>query len=168
MVLRDGRRHAEREESMKMAKASQADLDMAMDLASALSALGQTWNPTLPEAISEANERFDIDNDADCALALRYLLDLADRGSLERVVYGMAVLLDPRNKCVDPDADTLERHPEVEQCRQENEQLKLKLSAAKEREFELREMVGRWMNDEGWTQADIDAVDNIDAERESQ
>jgi hypothetical protein len=28
-----------------------------------------------------------------------------------RVVFGMAVVLDPRNEVVDPDADTLEIHP---------------------------------------------------------
>jgi len=29
-----------------------------------------------------------------------------------RVVYGCAVMLDPKNKCVDPDANTIEHHPE--------------------------------------------------------
>jgi hypothetical protein len=30
-----------------------------------------------------------------------------------RVVWGCAVMLDPANKCVDPDADTIEHHPDT-------------------------------------------------------
>jgi hypothetical protein len=60
------------------------------------------------------SERFDRDNDAQCGRAMRYLLGLADQASLIRVVFGAAVMLDPRNKLVDPDADTIEHHPDVD------------------------------------------------------
>lgn len=50
-------------------------------------------------------ESFDRDDDVQCGLALRHLLDIAVRGSMMRV--------DPRNKIVDPTDDTLEHHPEV-------------------------------------------------------
>lgn len=103
---------------MKMAKANEADLDAAMKLCSALEALTNRWTPLVPEAIDqgggEENERFDIDNTEQCRRVLEYLRNLAERASLFRVVFGMAVLLDPRNKCVDPDADTLEHHPDVQ------------------------------------------------------
>lgn len=103
---------------MKMAKASEADLNMAMELVSALDVLGQRWSPAMPEPIEnlqddDERESFDRDDDAQCGRALRYLLDLTDRASLGRVVWGMTVLLDPRNKMVNPDADTLEHHPET-------------------------------------------------------
>lgn len=104
---------------MKFAKASSADLDMAFTLTNAIDTLTDTWFPSMPEEIEKnphgGSEPFDRDDDAQCGRALRHLLDIADRGSLSRVVGGMAVLLDPRNKCVDPNADTLERHPDVVQ-----------------------------------------------------
>lgn len=103
---------------MKMAKASEEDLRMAMDLVGALDALGQRFAPCMPEAIERLKggrdvERFDSDDDAQCGRALRHLLEVAERGSLSRVIYGMAVLLDPANKVVDPVADSLEHHPET-------------------------------------------------------
>ncbi len=102
---------------MKMAKASEADLEMAMELCGALDALTNHW-PTLPNGLcSEGNDSrddgFDCDDDQQCGTVLRHLLAIAERASLMRVVWGMAVLLDPANKIVDPDADTLEHHPEI-------------------------------------------------------
>ncbi|MCZ8254523.1 MAG: hypothetical protein O9327_02425 [Polaromonas sp.] len=103
---------------MKMAKASEADLRMAMDLTQALDLLGQRHLPCMPEAIErlasdDESEPFDRDDDAQCGRALRHLLDIAQRGSLMRVVWGMTVVLDPANKVVDPNADTLEHHPDI-------------------------------------------------------
>lgn len=100
---------------MKMAKASEADLQMAMDLASMLEALGHRHCPSMPAVISrnDGEEDFDLDDADQCSRALRVLLETADRGSLFRVVWGAAVMLDPRNRCVDPDADVIEHHPDA-------------------------------------------------------
>jgi hypothetical protein len=103
---------------MKMAKASKADIDMAMELTVALDSLTARWSPMMPAALSgdgddDDIEHFDRDNIVQCQRVLHYLLDLADRASLMRVVFGMTVLLDPRNKIVDPESDVLEHHPEV-------------------------------------------------------
>ncbi len=103
---------------MKMAKASEADISMAIDLANALDALTNRWAPIMPEAIQqlgegEDTETFDEDDDEDCGRALRHILYLVNQGGLFRVVMGMAVLLDPANKLIDPDADTLEHHPDA-------------------------------------------------------
>lgn len=103
---------------MKMAKATEVDLQMAKNLCTALDLLGQRFVPCMPEAIESLegdgeSERFDCDDDAQCGRALRHLLEVADRGSLSRVIWGMAVLLDPANKIVDPKADTLEHHPDI-------------------------------------------------------
>lgn len=104
---------------MKMAKASEADLQMAMDMSNALDLLGQRWLPVMPEACEvlqdpdDEVERFDSHNDVQCGRALRHLLHLMERGSLMRVVWGAAVMLDPRNKCCDPNADTIEHHPDA-------------------------------------------------------
>jgi len=100
---------------MKMAKASEADLDMAMELCGAMEALTSHW-PTLPTSLfqpddDEPDERFYCDDDRQCGTVLRHLLAIAERASLGRVIWGCAVMLDPRNKLVDPSAETIERHP---------------------------------------------------------
>lgn len=102
---------------MKMAKASEADINMAMELCGAFDLLGQRFLPCMPEAIEQLgdddeSEPFDRDDDAQCGRALRHLLDIADRASLMRVVWGCAVMLDPRNELIDPGADTIEHHPD--------------------------------------------------------
>lgn len=99
---------------MKMAKASGADLDMAMELVGMLEALGHRLCPSMPAVIArnDGDEDFDRDDDEQCGRALRALLETAQRGSLFRVVWGAAVMLDASNKLVDPDAATLELHPD--------------------------------------------------------
>lgn len=104
---------------MKMAKASAADLEMAMELCGALDALTQRWGATVPEKIAKTDgddesEYFSPDNSEQCQRVMGYLLDLADRASLMRVVWGCAVMLDPANRCVDANADTIEHHPDVQ------------------------------------------------------
>lgn len=101
---------------MKMAKASEADLDMAIELCCAIDAITGNW-PTMPDWFDRMADGdaapFDCDDDGQCGMVLRYLIATAERASLSRVVWGMKVLLAPSNKVVDPDADTLEHHPEV-------------------------------------------------------
>lgn len=103
---------------MKMAKATKADLDMAMELTQALDSLTCRWGPSMPEKIAKPedgheSEWFNDDDHEHCQRALLYLLELARGASLLRVVWGCAVMLDPANKCVDPDADTIEHHPNI-------------------------------------------------------
>jgi hypothetical protein len=102
---------------MKMAKASEADLDMSIELSNALDSLTRRWGASVPEKVQRCEEgdteSFDRDDSEQCQRVLGYLLDLADRASISRVVFGCAVMLDPRNKCVDPNADTIELHPDV-------------------------------------------------------
>ncbi|WP_019919084.1 hypothetical protein [Methyloversatilis discipulorum] len=101
---------------MKMAKASQADIEMAMELANALEALSSRWGATMPQKIAEAAlgvTAFCIDDPEHCRRVCEYLINLGRSASLFRVVMGMAVVLDPRNELLDPDADTLEAHPRI-------------------------------------------------------
>jgi hypothetical protein len=104
--------------SMKMAKASDADLHMASELAAALESLAGHWGACMPAKIERVDhdsetERFDLEDHEQCKRVIEYLQELTRGASIFRVVHGMAVLLDPRNKVVDPDADTLEHHPET-------------------------------------------------------
>ena len=99
---------------MKMAKASEADMTMAMELCNALEQL--ECYEAFPDALRPDpadGAVFDADDGEHCIEVLAYLLKLVRSASLMRVVWGMAVLLDPKNKMVDPTADTLEHHPET-------------------------------------------------------
>ena len=97
---------------MKMAKASTADMDMALKLCSALEAVDRRFFPEGSEGDNDP-EDLDLDNDTHCGKVLRQLADVLQGGSIGRVIWGMHVLMDPQNKLVDPNARTLEPHPET-------------------------------------------------------
>lgn len=90
---------------MKIAKASEADIDMAVDFASTLDSLMRYGS------LPHSDDWLDLDDGDDARIALRTLLGIANRGSLGRVVMGMATVPDPRNEVVDPDSAVLELHP---------------------------------------------------------
>lgn len=99
---------------MKIAKANEDDIENAMQLCAVMDAITQVWGPTVPEKIAEhEGEIFYQDDDEQCGRVLRHLIELVKRASLGRVVYGCAVMLDPRNKLVDPDSDSIEHHPDT-------------------------------------------------------
>ena len=99
---------------MKMAKASTADMEMAMKLCTALEWLERGDMPADSRAPDEEdNNDFDSEDAEHCYRAMKEVLGIVRSGSIARVVWGMYVLLDPANKVVDPDADTLENHPET-------------------------------------------------------
>lgn len=98
---------------MKMAKASEADIDAAMKLCSALESLERYRTMPTQDDDTDDADSFDENDREDCKKALGIVLELFGRASLFRVVFGMAVVLDPRNKIVDPDADVLEIHPDI-------------------------------------------------------
>lgn len=115
---------------MKMAKASEADLEMAMELCGALESLAGRWGATMPEKIEQPDgtsdtEYFDPDDGEQCKRVVEYLRKLTGSASLMRVVWGCAVMLDPRNQCVDPDADTIEHHPDTKAGRAAKQALPL-------------------------------------------
>jgi hypothetical protein len=107
---------------MKMAKASTADMEMAMKLCSALEAMDRRFFPDGAEGEHDP-EDFDCDDDAHCGQSLRHVLDILQGGSIGRVIWGMYVMLDPANKVVDPDADTLEDHPETVAAMKDRERM---------------------------------------------
>ena len=95
---------------MKMAKASNADMEMALTLCGSLEAIDRGW---LPAAIDGAQEDLDLDDVDQCGVVLRHLAEVLKGGSIGRVIWGMYVLVDPANKLLDPDARTLEPHPDA-------------------------------------------------------
>lgn len=96
---------------MKMAKASEADMAMAIKVCSALEAIDRRFFPAGSEGSNNPDD-FDLDDDEHCGRVLRHIHKLLQAGSIGRVIWGMYVLIDPRNELIDPGADTLERHPD--------------------------------------------------------
>lgn len=102
---------------MKMAKASERDIDMALKLASALEEIEKGYFPEQfidldgdPHDI-EIPERIDTDDSDQYQRLVDGLTTLLRQGSIFRVIWGMAVICDPSNECIDPDADCIEHHP---------------------------------------------------------
>lgn len=96
---------------MKMAKASEADLGAAIKICSALESIDRGFMPEGFDTEDDDIEDFWIDSGSDCRKVLTYLLDAMGTGSLGRVVWGMSVLIDPKNEAIDPDLDYIEHHP---------------------------------------------------------
>ena len=108
---------------MKMAKASKADMDMALKLCSALEAVDRGFFPEGSEGSNDP-EALDLDDDEHCGQVLRHVCQILQGGSIGRVIWGMYVLLDPNNKLVNPDASTLEPHPDAEVAEKDAERLR--------------------------------------------
>lgn len=104
---------------MKMAKASEADISMAIDIANVLEDIERGFFPTKlqadEDAQSEEVEWIDTNDRQQYERLMFGLQKLLDKGSLFRVVFGMAVICDPKNECIDPDADCIEHHPKRQQ-----------------------------------------------------
>ena len=101
---------------MKMAKASKADIDMALELISVLDDIEDGQFPyrfSNPEL--ESIEWLDPDDGPQMGNLLYQLKRHLNRGSIGRVIMGMAVVCDPNNECIDPDADCIEHHPKRQQ-----------------------------------------------------
>lgn len=109
---------------MKMAKASEADLSMALDLISVLDDIERGYFPhRFSDPESESIEWLDTTNRLHFAELIDNLRRLLNRGSICRVIMGMAVVCDPSNECIDPDADTIEHHPKRQQMEKQRDDL---------------------------------------------
>ena len=118
---------------VKMAKASQKDIDGAIELYQFLEAM-RDGRPA-----ADAVEEFDYEGYGDLverkADDAEFVLRAHERGGLFRVAWGMQVLLDPENEFVDPNLPHLELHPKHEQAARELEALcKAKNEAIDERD----------------------------------
>jgi hypothetical protein len=88
---------------MKMAKASPEDLDMALDLISVLDDIERGFFPhRFSDPDSEISEWLDFTNREQYGRLIDNLRRLLNRGSIGRVIMGMAVVCDPSNECIDP------------------------------------------------------------------
>jgi hypothetical protein len=112
---------------MKMAKASQADIDAAIELYQFLQAIGDG------RPAADVVEEFDYKGYGDLlerqAPDVEFLVRAHERGGLFRVVWGLQVLLDPANEVVDPNLPHLEVHPKHTQAAQERDAAREELAA---------------------------------------
>lgn len=120
---------------MKMAKASQADLELGLAITSVIEACERGMMPAdlCEDEDADDYEDFYRCNQRQCYEVLNHILDIAEKGSLARVTWGMFILLDPENKILDPNVDHLALHPELSdagQMRKERDELLAKLDRA--------------------------------------
>lgn len=110
---------------MKMAKASTADIEMALELSLFVEDLMDGTCPKQACADPESDdiEWLEDDPDEQHVKIIAALTDIARKGSIFRVTFGMSVLIDPRNELIDPTADTLEPHPKFGALAEVNTQL---------------------------------------------
>ena len=66
---------------------------------------GTVWRRRIADLVRRGRRRESV---------VQHLLAILRKGSVFRVAFGMAVMLDPRNEVVDPDADCLEMHPKFD------------------------------------------------------
>lgn len=96
---------------MKMAKPSDEDIRLAMDIARIVEDLEQRYRPLLVFGEDDQELWLDTESIDELQAVIEKIREIAARGSIYRVVLGMAVAIDPKNAVFDPDADTLELHP---------------------------------------------------------
>ena len=109
---------------MKMAKASEADLRMAMDLANVLDDIERGYFPSkFSDDEDDGIEWIDTRNREQYERLVYSLKLLLNQGSISRVIWGMAVVCDPDNEAIDPDADTIEHHPKRLQLEKQRDEL---------------------------------------------
>jgi len=99
---------------VNIAKTSERDINMAIDLCGILDSLERGFMPvSAAEDGDNEDAEFDRDNPNDCRIALNLIIETLRAGSIGRVVWGMAALVNPESKLLDPDADIIKPHPSL-------------------------------------------------------
>lgn len=96
---------------MKMAKASDDDINLSMEIAQIVEDLEKGYRPWRVFGEDDGGLLLDMDSIDDLRAVVEKLGEIARRGSMFRVVFGMATALDPRNEVFDPAKDALALHP---------------------------------------------------------
>ena len=99
---------------MNIAKASERDINMAIYLCGIFDSIERGFMPvSSAEDGDNEDAEFDPNNPEDCRAALNLIIDTLRAGSIGRVVWGMAALVNPESKLLDPDADIIKPHPSL-------------------------------------------------------
>jgi len=97
----------------RQAKPNAADLEMLKSLWAALVDIQSGYFPE--ETAHEEGEEILLGIDEEAARAMRGLMAVLERGSIDRCVWTLSMLMDPANAVVDPDADHVAIHPRFEE-----------------------------------------------------
>lgn len=126
---------------MKMAKASEADINMAMTMANILDDIERGFFPAklASDPESEESEWLETSSCEQYERLIDGLKRVLNQGSIFRVIWGMAVVCDPDNELLDPTSDVIAVHPKLT--------LALESKAAHDVFGERK----RQQNVEGWT-----------------
>lgn len=111
---------------MKMAKASENDLNAALEMCRALDSLE---DGVLPDEMTEGEDSVYYNADDHAEKVVDHLISIFKKASLFRVCFGMTVVLDPQNEIVDPNDDCLALHPKFTRITEQRDEL-LKVSKA--------------------------------------
>ena len=114
---------------MKMSKATEQDIDAAINLSSFIDSLNSGFVPESALEDGCEHELLHMNDGEQCCRIVESLVGICRKGSVGRVVWGMEVICDPRNEVIDPDADTLEIHPKHLKAAQQRDALLSALSA---------------------------------------
>jgi hypothetical protein len=95
---------------IRMAKAREADIEAAFEMAGVLESLGHGRYPSR-EGDEDAPMHFNSDDYEHLQYLHQRLIEIEEKGSLFRVVGGLDTLLNPANAIVDPDDDCIALHP---------------------------------------------------------
>jgi len=143
---------------MKMAKASEADLRMAMDLANVLDDIGRGYFPSkFSDDEDDGIEWIDTRNREQYERLVYSLKLLLNQGSISRVIWGMAVVCDPENEAIDPVADTIELHPKRLQLEKQRDELLVALEETR-RELDACQKVIWLASDYGFDPAYVNGA----------
>ncbi|TPQ24907.1 hypothetical protein [Methylomonas koyamae] len=104
---------------MNIAKASEKDIEMALALSGQLEALEKCFMPLAHDDDGDEDDSmFDREDPDQCKIALNRIIDTLRRGSIGRVVWGMAALCDQKSIVLNPDSDIIELHPDLSNRKQ--------------------------------------------------
>lgn len=122
---------------MKMAKASEADISMAMTMANILDDIERGYFPTklASDPESEDTEWLDTTDREQYGRLIDGLKRVLNLGSIFRVIWGMAVVCDPSNELLDPTSDVLAVHPKLTLALEQRDDA-VKTAAAVNAQFE--------------------------------
>ena len=122
---------------MKMAKASEDDINMAMTVANMLDDIECGYFPAklASDPESEDSEWLDTDDREQYGRLIDGLKRVLNQGSIFRVIFGMAVVCDPSNELLDPTSDVLAVHPKLTLALEQRDDA-VKTAAAVNAQFE--------------------------------
>lgn len=113
---------------MQVAKANEQDIESAMNLCGLIEALQRG---RLPADLADGYDFVYYDEREHAAKVVEHILKVCS-GSISRVCFGMAVLLDPINEVVAADSGVLELHPKHVKAAEQRDRLLAALKSVRE------------------------------------